>query len=451
MRRHEWIAKAIADDVAAGRLQPGDALPPQRELADHLGVALGTVTRAYASARRRGLVLGLRRRGTIVAPDQAGANPLASIVSTPPAAVDLAANFPVYGADPDPSAALREIASRPDVRQLLRYPPTEGMLRHRAAGAAWLAMQRISVEPEALILCGGAQHAIFASLAATTRPGDTILSESLTYPGVLAAARVLGLTVHGVEMDDEGLIPEAVDAAFRRYHARALYCVPTLHNPTTVNLSPDRKKAVAASVQRYQRWIIEDEIHRGLVTRPTTSLFEFAPDRTLLVTAVSKAVVGSLRVGFVAAPKALRAALVATVQASVFAVCPLGAELFATWLEDGTLQTTTQKKRAEARKRQQLALEVLGAIDGVLPYSNPTAYHIWLKLPAEQNSEQIAADAAHRGVRLLPASTFAPSPDLSENGVRLCLGTAEDRTVLRRALTTIARLLRTDHEEPSTF
>ena len=87
------IAKAIALDVASGRLEPGAQLPPQRDLADSLGVALGTVTRAYAEAERRGLVRGQGRRGTVVAGRRGPRSSLSSLVDSG-ALIDLSANMP---------------------------------------------------------------------------------------------------------------------------------------------------------------------------------------------------------------------------------------------------------------------------------------------------------------------------------------------------------------------
>ncbi len=414
-------------------------------------VSLGTVTRAYAEARRRGLVIGQRRRGTIVAPERGADSPLASIVSEPSGAIDLAANWPIYAADPDPTAALREIASRPDVRSLLRYPPPEGGARHRAAGAAWLRSQGVKIDPEALLVSGGAQHGIFLSLAASTIPGDTLLVESLTYPGVLAAARTLGLKVRGVAIDEQGLVPEALEAAFAGSDAKVLYCVPTVHNPTTAILSEARKRQIADIVEQHRGWIIEDEIHRSLVEAPTPTLYELAPERTMLVTAASKALAGSLRVGFVTAPSALGQALLSAVQSSVFAVCPLGAELFATWLENGTVTKTVIKKRRSAERRQRLAFDALAEVDGVRLRGDPAAYFVWLTLPTGRSATRLAADARDRGVRVLPRSAFSAEPDGPDDGVRLCIGSPEDEKALTKGLNTVVDLLRRPQTELAIF
>ena len=451
MPLHEWISKAIADDIAAGRLRPGESLPAQRDLADALRVALGTVTRAYASARRRGLVIGQRRRGTVVATPRAAENPLASLTSLlgeRDESIDLAANLPVYAMDPDPSEALRQIASRPDVRQLLRYPPTDGLPRHRAAGTTWLKGMGVDAAPDDLTVCAGGQHGIIVSLAATARPGDTILVESLTYPGVQAAAQHLGLKLRTVAIDDGGLIPDAVEQAFKETDARVLYCVPSIHNPTTATLSNARKQRIAQLAERHGRWIIEDEIHRALIPKPTPALRAYAPERTLLISAVSKVVAASLRLGFIAHPKSLRTPLRTAVQATALAVCPLGGELFTTWLEDGTVQKTITRKRREVQRRQTSVANALKKVPGIRLRANTNAHLAWVELPTGRNASQLASDAKERGVRILPKTAFTCGQG-TDDAIRLCVGSAEDGDALDRALDILTELLL--NEQPPTL
>ena len=119
------IADAIAADLSTGRLTPGDRLPPQRELADRLGVALGTVTRGYTEAERRGLVRGHGRRGTIISDGGRGRSGLSSLVDTG-GLIDLSANHPAASINPDLGSALKSLARRSDLGLLLEYPSPEG-------------------------------------------------------------------------------------------------------------------------------------------------------------------------------------------------------------------------------------------------------------------------------------------------------------------------------------
>ncbi len=125
--RYRAIAEAIAEDAARGRLRPGSQLPTHRDLADRLGVTVGTITRAYAEAARRGIVTGEVGRGTFVR--GVGTEPAAFRFASQAEAglIDMSVNLPP--APPDPAAlaqALTTIAAYADLGTLLDYAPEGG-------------------------------------------------------------------------------------------------------------------------------------------------------------------------------------------------------------------------------------------------------------------------------------------------------------------------------------
>src|SRR6476646_7760316 len=184
---YQRLADAIRRDIEAGRLQPGDRLPPQRDLADTLAMTLGTVTRAYQTAARRGLVAGEVGRGTYVL--------------VPPGAEDGDGVLDLSLNAIPPHAYLSELAARLD-------PPRGGHEDHREAGAEWIARRSVHVSPSQVLITVGAQHGLLIALSAATSPGDAILVEELTYTGVITAARMLGLKPVPVAIDAEGLRPD---------------------------------------------------------------------------------------------------------------------------------------------------------------------------------------------------------------------------------------------------
>src|SRR5215210_621112 len=197
------IADAIADDAESGRLAAGSRLPTHRALATTLGVDVTTVSRAYAEARRRGLVVGHVGRGTYIrGPRVTGeARVTASLI-------DLTVNLP-----PEPSetcdAAMRrslsDLARSPQIATLLAYAPVGGRTEHREAGVTWCTARGVPAAVDRVVVCGGAQQALTSILSAHCEPGDVVLMEALAYPGFLAAARLLRLRVVGVAMDRDGL------------------------------------------------------------------------------------------------------------------------------------------------------------------------------------------------------------------------------------------------------
>lgn len=428
--RYATIADALARDIATGRLPDGERLPTHRELADMLGVAIGTVTRAYAEAERRGLVRGEVGRGTFVGPP-----PLRAAAFVPdaprPGIIDLSLNVPVEGVVPDLAAALRALAKRPDLADLLRYQPHAGAARHRAAGAAWAARYGVTADPEQVLVCAGAQHAMLTIFSALAKPGDRVLTEALTYPGMKALSNLLHLPLEGVAMDAEGLRLDALDEALTRSDARFLYCMPTIHNPTGAVLSTDRRRAIAELARRHDVAIIEDDVHRFLLADAPPPLAHFAPERTYHIAGTSKALAGGLRVAFVTVPRGAVEHIERTIWATTWMAAPITAELAASWIEDGTADRIITAQRREAEVRQTLAR---GVFQNVAIPSHPQALHLWLELPDPWRGESFARAALQRGVAIAPAELFAVGRGAVPPAVRLGLGAARDRHELERAL-----------------
>src|SRR6266850_6944802 len=152
--RYRAIADALADDVRAGRLKEGARLPTHRDLAGTLRVTVGTVSRAYAEAERRGLIRGEVGRGTFVHPGGRGDVEFGLKSSREPSLIDLSLNFPVSEAEDRAVAkGLSALARATDLRRLLEYLPHAGTPRQRAAGAAWIGRAGLQTEADRVIVC----------------------------------------------------------------------------------------------------------------------------------------------------------------------------------------------------------------------------------------------------------------------------------------------------------
>jgi DNA-binding transcriptional MocR family regulator len=436
--RYRAIAEALAQDMAAGRLPPGARLPTHRDLADALGVTVGTVTRAYAEAARRGLVSGEVGRGTFVrrAPAEATGRAYSSS-----GAIDLSINHPPLASASTRehlARALRELGQSANSARLLEYPPEGGIEAHRAAGARWVEQVGLHVGPEQVLVTSGSQHALNTVFTAVLRPGDTLLTEALTYPGMKALASLLGLKLHGLPLDEQGLRPDALDAACRAGTAKALYCVPTLHNPTTAVMSTLRRREIAAVAQTHGLALIEDDVHGPLVEPTPPALSSFAPELSFYLAGTAKTLAPGLRIGFLVAPTSRLPRLAASIRATTWMAPPLLGELVARWIQDGTASSMLAGHRAEAEERQRIARRILGSRE---LRTHPRAFHLWLPLPEPWSSDGFVEAARQRGVAVTPSQAFVVGPGTAPAAVRVCLGAAADRAQLEAALDVLADVL----------
>jgi DNA-binding transcriptional MocR family regulator len=274
------IADAIAQALEAGDLQPGEGLPTHRALARALGVTVGTVSRGYAEAERRGMVVGEVGRGTFVRGREAGG--LAALdESEAGVAVDM--------------GTLRSLASQPDHSHLLGYQRYSGSLVQREAGARLLRRLGLDAEAAGVLVTAGGQHALNVIFATLTRPGDLVFTESLTYPGMKSLAQMLGLGLQGLPVDEHGLIPEAFEEACQADEARALYVIPTLQNPTCSIMPAERRRRIAEIGERHGVLIVEDDVHGLLVEKSPSPITTYAPEHSVYVASTGKSTCWRLR------------------------------------------------------------------------------------------------------------------------------------------------------------
>ena len=435
------IAAAISEAISDGALGAGEKLPPQRNLAYDLGVTLGTVTRAYDEIKRRGLVDGEVGRGTFVLPRE-GKKPEPFFLSKPPTnnLIDFTHATPISGrAGKVLAGTLAELAREPNLNPLMDYQILSGLPEHLQAGATWLNQGGISATAARVTLTSGAQHGILTTLMALTNPGDTVLAEELSYPGFIHTVRQLGLKPEPVAMDEQGLMPEALEEAVRRTGARVLYCIPNIQNPTTRTLSESRVRQLAERARDLDLLVLEDDVWGGLTTREAPPLVELAPDRVFHITSLSKAMAGGLRVGFVLSPPDYVERQRAAVRLSNWMTPPLMAEIARRWIEDGTGEELAQWQRQAAGVRLTHAVEVF---KGQAFSYHPAGHFIWLELPSPWRAADFKDAAEARGVLVPSAESFVVGRQAAPHAIRIGIGThnADDETV-RRGIDILADLL----------
>ena len=429
------IADAIEQAVRTGALRPGERLPPQRALADRLGVDLTTVTRAYGMARDAGLIEGAGRLGSYVR-NSAGL-PLADLTG------DNGMIMP-----PQPGSALLPEAIRTGMARLLRaggqspllqYQPSGGALRDRQEAAQAFTARGIATGEDEMIVTAGGQNALHAIIGTMFAPGDTICAGASTYPGLLALARRFGLRVRVASADRDGLDPDAVQAAALA-GAKALYLVPTNDNPTTATLDMERRLRLAALVRHHGLTLIEDDAYGQLPAQPLPPLAALAPESSWHIASASKIISPVLRVAHVRAPSAEAARrLAGDIHETAIMAPPLNAALVTLWLRDGLFGELVAKVRAEGLARQRIAAPWLAGTDHA---AHPEGYHIWLRLPHGADAEGLAARLRPAGLSIVSGSAFAVDPAAAEPAVRISIGGAIDHVRLGRAFAELQTLMR---------
>lgn len=433
------IVEVLRRDIASGRLNDGDRLPPQRVLAGHLGIDFTTVTRAYAEARRQGLVATHAGRGTFVrVTDDQPAAPVNRQGPVPGGYIDMTMNLP-----PQPHDArladrmangLAAIQAAFGAHGLLQYQSGAGRPADKAAAIRWLQNRLDPVDPERILICAGTQSALTALLSMLARPGDSVCTEALTYPVFRALCAQLDIGTVGLAMDEFGLCPDSFRQACRTRAPKALYCCPTLHNPTTATMHEQRRRDIADIACEFGVPILEDDAYGRLPDPAPPPLAAFAPDNTYLISGLSKCLAPGLRIAYLHAPGPRQAnRLAAGLRATALMPTPLTAALAAHWIDSGAADAILNAIRRDAAVRQSIAEKILGP--GAFR-SHPQAFHGWLALPERWSRSEFTSHMRSTGIAMVASDAFATLPN-PPHGVRLCLGAAPAPADLERVLWTV--------------
>lgn len=434
--RYLAFVRSLEADIASGRVKPGMRLLPQRDMAQRLGLSVGTVSKAYAEAEQRGLISGEVGRGTFVQrrrPEQRIA------LGTSDTTINLALNVPPYtGEDDAISAELTEILAAGEMGSLLGYLPHQGLRRHREAIVSWLASLGVPAETDQIFITHGGQHALSIAVGMISLPGDIVLTETFTYSGMLALSVQNNYRLHGVATDSEGLLPDSLDRAFTETGARVVYCMPTLQTPTGAVMSLERRQQIADIVRKHDAFLVEDDAYAYLLSPPLPPIAVLIPERSFYVLSFAKCLAPGLRIAAMIAPDSFRDRSINAVRATGWMAVPLMAEVVARLINNGGMARQTRLKREKAVTRNAIVRRVLK--EWLPPSTNAPGFHIWLPLPAGRTLNALVTQAAQAGITLAPPGSLQRM-DTEKLGIRLCLGAPATEEDLERALIEIRQIL----------
>jgi GntR family transcriptional regulator/MocR family aminotransferase len=435
------LADALRAAAAGGSLRPGDRLPSTRELATALRVSRTVTAAAYDQLVAEGWAAGRRGAGTFVV----GAAPSGSVPATaapevpaePPAVVDLRAGSPCL-----------EVLDRAAWRRAWRAagdappdagPDPAGDPAFRAAVTGHLLRHRgLPVDPAAVLATAGTSAAV-GEVARLLPPGSRVGVEDPGYQRAAGALRAAGVEVVPCPVDDDGLVVDAVPDGLA-----AVYCTPAHQWPLGRRMPAARRMALVARARAEGWFVLEDDYDGELRydVAPLPLLAALAPDVVVHLGTSSKTVSPTLGVGWLVAPPALRADLLAQRTATGTRPARAGQRVLAALAGCGDLSRHLRRLRRElAARRGVLTGELTRR--GVPVAGDPAGAHVFLPLPDRDTEEAVVAGAAARGLAVDGLARHLAGPGPHRPAAGLVLGfAAPSRAELVRALPVLAELLR---------
>jgi DNA-binding transcriptional MocR family regulator len=435
--RYKTLVDALASDIRTGRLAAGVRLPTHRGLAAREGIAVVTATRVYAQLETMGLVSREQGRGTFVRDIAVPAGHGIDQQDVATDAVDLNFNYPsLPGQAGLLRQALREVATSGDLDSLLRYQPHRGRPQDRASIARHLRRRGITSDADRILIVNGAQQGLAITVMATLNAGDVVAVDALTYPGFKVLAHALRLGLEPIPTTTDGPNLDALEKLCATRPVRAIYAMPTLHNPLGWVMSARDRTRLIKIARQHGALIIEDAAYAYLAEDPPPPLVATAPDITVYVSGLSKSVATGLRVGFVVAPPSAVPSLERAIRVTTWNTPALTTAIACRWLNDGTVDHLEAQKREDAKARQSLARQELAGLPLI---GHPSSYFTWLTLPDGARADRLTATLARRHISVTTAEPFTTSTHTPQ-AIRLALGST-DLERLQSTLRTVRQVV----------
>jgi 2-aminoadipate transaminase len=465
----QQVVDRFAAAVESGVLEPGEKLPPTRELAELVGVNHLTAARVYRRLAELGYVTASVGRGTFVrtlAPAgsaelgddwQVYALPehelsyseqvLADVMSSgsQEGLLSLAIGWPsphLY-----PTEELARITADVFAEQggeALAYLPAEGLYAFREQLAARGRRHGFADDPDEIIVTSGAKQGISLTARATLEPGDVAIVESPTFAGLLDSLRQTGARVIGVPVDENGFDVAQLERLLARHEVKMVALQTACQNPTGRDLSEERRRRLAELAIERNFFVLEDRVYAdtSFGGEPPRPLRELAPAHVIYVNSLSKVVGGGLRAGWVAARGPVRERIAMLKLESDFFTAALIQHIAARWLASGAYDRHVAHTQPFYRERRDALLEALERhMPGEYQADRPEGgHHVWVTLNRPLDERALYTEAARHGVAFTPGDAIT-AERRSQTSLRLSFSLL-DPPELDEAVKRLARAIR---------
>lgn len=343
-------------------------------------------------------------------------------------------DFAVAYPDPDTlpltglADSLRTALER-EGRDLALYPVSAGLPSLREWLAEKLAQDRqMTVSPEDIVLTSGSGEAIAMLIGALTDPGDVLLTEEYVYLGTLRAMRRFGADVRSLKCDQEGIIPEELDATLADLTAQGkkvkfLYTIPVFQNPLGWTMTRERRIKTLEITSRYGVPVLEDDCYVDLrFEGEDVTSFHSLDDtgRVLYVGSFSKIVAPGMRLGYLVAPSdVIQRAMSFKGGGGVNQFAALAVQEYV----KGNLDAHIAEQNQSLRVKRDAMLAALGENFGdAAQWSKPEGgLYIWLEMPEGTDLAGLQEQVFQQGVGYYNGTMFSPE-GRGANCARLCFG-----------------------------
>jgi len=436
------IVQQVKALIAEGVLKIGDKLPPTRELANSLHVHRNTVCSAYDELIADGIIASHVGRGTYVAAGAPVFEKLSAFARERASFTPMLWDTLFVGearetalqhllpnghsgdaisfayAHPVPELfSVNQIkrcidnALKNDKRVILQFGESAGYYPLREVLVSKMASFGMKTKVDEILITNGCQQSLALIRQVLVGPGDAVLIENPTYPGALSLFDMQDVRCLGIPVTEDGVNITALEDMLSRHRVKLIYVTPTFHNPTGTTMDLVKRRRLLDLSLKYGVPIIEDDIYgdlryEGEPLPPLKALDEH--QAVIYLSSFSKAGFPGLRVGWIAAPKAVIDRLHVAKQTADLHTNTFGQAIICELLQTGLMNKFLKRSRQAYGERLD---RMLRALERYFPdsakWNRPEGgMSVWVTLPAQIDASNLLSLAMQEGVIFSPGSRF---------------------------------------------
>lgn len=422
-------------------LEANTKLPPIRKLATAVGVNPATVVKAYDMLANEEIIYKKVGSGSFVAPTKKRVETKNRQDMLKHGQIKLAESINFASATPsndlfpveDFKYAINQVLER-DQGEAFSYQKSQGFLPLRKSIQKYFCQQGINCELKQIQVVSGAQQAIDIISKIMLDYGDQIIVEDPTYFGALQAFNSRKAAVKSIKMEQDGADLEAMEAYLKKNKIKFFFTMQNFQNPTGVNWSQTKQQQLLDLAEKYDFYIIEDDILSDLyyTAEKSSILKEYdKQDRVIYIKSFSKVFMPGLRLAFIILPERLLAQILEAKYATDISSGGLTQRAFDYYLRAGLLDKHIELQRKLFKKRfkimkSELAKELAEAVEIVFPTKG--GLYLWLKLARNVDSKKLYQQAVAKGLVFSPGYLFSLNSNFS-NHLRLSFAAVDSQEI----------------------
>lgn len=360
--------------------------------------------------------------------------------------IDLRHNYPVLDSQHEILEQLI-ISDSKMLNQALDLEEAGGSRADREIAAKWVSTPLFNAPIERVFVGTGGHDGCLVALLALNLTGKAVAVEEFSYASFRLLANALKIRLFTVKMDDEGLIPGDLEQLCQRENIAALYCMASVHNPTSSTLSLERRQEICHLAERHSLMIIEDDAYGFLEDKPLPNFAMLSPERAFYIQSFSKPFAPGLKVAYFIVSEKLAARVASVISMTSSNSSALLTGICNRLIQDGSMTLVIGAKRREGERRQAIARTTLSD----LPIrAHPNSWHLWVRLPEKMDADRLVAACEAADLLIDPASKFQPQTAKPFPAIRIGLGGTREEGRMIEGLEILNHTINTLAVPPST-